>query len=82
MDIRLTVQSESLRLEDGFNLPRFLLEMVSQVFQLLRFEAAKRNRLMKQCFIVCEAAGQDIYDVMQAIFLKETGLDKYIPLPA
>jgi hypothetical protein len=45
-------------------------------------EAAERNRLMNQCFNVCEAAGQDVYDVMQEIFLTETGLDKFIPLPS
>jgi hypothetical protein len=45
-------------------------------------EAEIRNRLMEQCFDVCEAAGQDIYSVMQEIFLIETGLDKYIPLPS
>jgi hypothetical protein len=46
-------------------------------------EAAKiRNRLMAQSFDVCEAAGQDIYSIMQEIFFIETGLDKYIPLPS
>jgi hypothetical protein len=45
-------------------------------------EAAKRNRLMNQCFGICDAAGQDVYNVMQEIFLIETGLDKYIPLPS
>jgi hypothetical protein len=44
--------------------------------------AAERNRLMDQCFGVCEAAGQDVYSVMQEIFLIETGLDKFIPLPS
>ncbi|WP_158993954.1 hypothetical protein [Mucilaginibacter sp. L196] len=45
-------------------------------------EAAERNRLMGKCITVCEAAGQDVYSVMQEIFLIETGLDKYIPLPS
>ena len=45
-------------------------------------EAEIRNRLMEQSFEVCESAGQDIYSVMQEIFLIETGLDKYIPLPS
>ena len=45
-------------------------------------EATDRNLLMGQCFAVCEAAGQDVYSVMQEIFLIETGLDKYIPLPS
>lgn len=45
-------------------------------------EAETRNRLMEKCFDVCEEAGQDVYSVMQEIFLTETGLDKYIPLPS
>ena len=45
-------------------------------------EAAIRNTLMNKCFDVCEAAGKDVYSVMQEIYLIETGLDKYIPLPS
>ena len=45
-------------------------------------EAMLRNRLNDQCFEVCEAAGADIYDISMEIFLKETGLDKHIPLPS
>jgi hypothetical protein len=45
-------------------------------------EAEIRNRLMEQCFDICEEAGKDVYSVMQEIFLIETGLDKYIPLPS
>lgn len=45
-------------------------------------EAEIRNRLMEKCFDVCEAAGKDVYSVMQEIFLIETGLDKFIPLPS
>jgi len=45
-------------------------------------ESEIRNELMCQCFEVCEASGEDIYNLMQEIFLIETGLDKYIPLPS
>jgi hypothetical protein len=45
-------------------------------------EALLRNRLNAQCFEVCESAGADIYDISMEIFLKETGLDKFIPLPS
>ncbi|HWZ15433.1 MAG TPA: hypothetical protein VNW95_09365 [Mucilaginibacter sp.] len=45
-------------------------------------EAAIRNDLMSKAFEICENSGIDIYDMMQEIFLKETGLDKYIPLPS
>jgi hypothetical protein len=41
-----------------------------------------RNNLMAQSFDICEAAGLDIYDVIQEIYLKESGLDKFIPLPS
>lgn len=44
-------------------------------------EAGTRNRLMEECFQVCEESGLDIYDISQEVFLKETGLYKYIPLP-
>jgi hypothetical protein len=45
-------------------------------------EASLRNRLMSRCFDICESAGLDVYDVMQEVFLMETGLNKYIPLPS
>ncbi len=32
-------------------------------------EAAERNRLTEQCFMVCEAEKRDVYDVMQEVFL-------------
>jgi hypothetical protein len=45
-------------------------------------EAALRNALMEQSFDVCEIEGADIYDIMQEVFLKETGLDQELPLPS
>jgi len=45
-------------------------------------EAMMRNMLMRQSFEVCEKLNEDIYNIMQEIFLIETGLDKYIPLPS
>jgi hypothetical protein len=45
-------------------------------------EAEIRNRLMEQCFKTCRAEGHDVYNIMQEVFLIETGLDKYIPLPS
>jgi hypothetical protein len=45
-------------------------------------EALLRNQLNDQCFEVCEAAGADIYNISMEIFLKETGLDEFIPLPS
>ena len=45
-------------------------------------EADFRNNLMSQCFEVCQKNGIDIYDTMSEVVLKETGLDKFIPLPS
>jgi hypothetical protein len=45
-------------------------------------QAAFRNELMNQCFTVCEKNGINIYDTMNEVTLKETGLDKFIPLPS
>lgn len=42
-------------------------------------EACLRNKLMEQCFAVCEKEGQDIYSYMMDILLEETGLVKIIP---
>lgn len=41
-----------------------------------------RNRLMQESFTVCAEAGIDIYNLMQEVYLVETGLGKYIPLPS
>ena len=45
-------------------------------------DAIIRNHLMQRSFEVCDKSGVDIYDLMQEIYLKETGLDKFIPLPS
>ncbi|HEY4325116.1 MAG TPA: hypothetical protein VGN20_14060 [Mucilaginibacter sp.] len=45
-------------------------------------EAALRNRLMNEAFDICEQENTDLYSLMQEIFLIDTGLDKYIPLPS
>lgn len=45
-------------------------------------EAEIRNRLMDQCFEVCEREGVDIYSIMLEVTLIETGMDKFIPLPS
>lgn len=45
-------------------------------------EAEVRNKLMNNCFEVCEKEGVDIYTLMLEVSLKETGMDKFIPLPS
>lgn len=41
-----------------------------------------RNKLMKQALYVCEKQGVDIYDLTMTVYLIQTGLDKFIPLPS
>jgi hypothetical protein len=48
----------------------------------VREDAILRNKLMMGAFEICELFNEDIYDLMQEIYLVETGLDKYIPLPS
>jgi hypothetical protein len=45
-------------------------------------EADFRDKLMEKSYSICEEIGIDIYDTMQEIYLKETGLDQFIPLPS
>jgi hypothetical protein len=45
-------------------------------------QAEKRNKLMNDCFDLCEKEGADIYEIMLEVTLIETGLDKVIPLPS
>jgi len=45
-------------------------------------EAASRNLLMIKSFEVCEKASVDIYSLMHEIFLLQTGLYRFIPLPS
>lgn len=45
-------------------------------------EAAIRNELNYKCFDLCEQVGEDIYNLSQEVYLIETGLDKFIPLPS
>lgn len=47
-----------------------------------KIEAKKRNRLMNECFEICDKEGADIYEIMLEVTLKETGLDMVIPLPS
>lgn len=45
-------------------------------------EAAFRDGLMDRAFEVCRHVDVDIYDLSMEIFLLETGMDKFIPLPS
>lgn len=45
-------------------------------------EATIRNTLMNKSFEICENANVDIYDLMMELHLKESGLDRFIPLPS
>lgn len=43
-------------------------------------QAKDRNKLMDKCFQVCEKEDVDIYSIMLEVSLKETGMDKLVPL--
>ncbi len=45
-------------------------------------EAELRNELMNQCFTIFEKNGVDLCHTMSEVALKESGLDKFIPLPS
>lgn len=45
-------------------------------------EAMRLNGLLEKCFEICEKERIDIYNLSMEIFLKKTGLDKFIPLPS
>ena len=44
-------------------------------------QADLRDSLMSQAFDICYKSDIDIYDLSMEIFLLETGMDKFIPLP-
>ena len=43
-------------------------------------EAEFRNRLMDDCFRICQTFSEDIYSIMGDVLLVETRMDKFIPL--
>ena len=45
-------------------------------------EAIMRNQLMNECFIICNLEKKDIYALTNEVYLKRTGLDRFIPLPS
>lgn len=65
--------------DDDFN---YYVSVGSGEATYTREEAEKRNYLMGVSFKICEGSQVDIYDLMQEIYLKATGLDKFIPLPS
>lgn len=65
--------------DDDFN---DYINLETQMPTYTKQEADFRNDLMSQCFKVCQKNGIDIYDTMSEVTLKETGLDKFIPLPS
>jgi hypothetical protein len=41
-------------------------------------DADHRNKLMEECFEICEKEKVDIYEIMTVVYLRETELDKII----
>lgn len=44
--------------------------------------ASLRNKLMDECYAICQNENKDIYSLMLEVTLKETGMDQNIPLPS
>jgi hypothetical protein len=59
-----------------------MISVETQEYTYTSDEAELRNTLMRQCIEVCKKNNISIYDFMQKIYLKETELDKFIPLPS
>lgn len=75
----LTAEGLSFHPDDDFN---DYINFTSGEPSYTREEAEIRNKLMNECFDVCENEGIDIYEVMMEEMLLESGLDKIIPLPS
>jgi hypothetical protein len=65
--------------DDDFN-DMINLESKEAIYK--KVDADFRNKLMKQCFRLCNKNNVDIYEFMLETYLKETGLDAYVPLPS
>lgn len=76
---QLTAEGLSFHPDDDFN---DYINFTTQTPSYGPEDAELRNELMNECFDVCEKERVDIYDVMMEELLKESGLDKIIPLPS
>ncbi len=77
--LQLTKEGLSFHPDDDFN--NYILRKTHEPFYTTK-EAEARNELMNQSFLVCKNNNIDIYDTMLEVYLKETKLDKFIPLPS
>lgn len=75
----LTAEGLSFHPDDDFN---DYINFTSGEPSYTSEEAEIRNKLMNECFDVCENEGIDIYEVMMEEMLLESSLDKIIPLPS
>lgn len=76
---QLTAEGLSFHPDDDFN---DYINFTNNQPSYTKEEADVRNELMNECFDVCEKEGLDIYEIMMAELLIESGLDKIIPLPS
>lgn len=70
---QLIKEGVSFHCDDDFN---DYVNLESKKKTYSKRQAHFRNSLMNQCFAVCEKSRIDIYDVMNEISRRETGLDK------
>lgn len=76
---QLVKEGVNFHCDDDFNC---YINIETQKPTYTKQEADFRNKLMNQCFAVCKKNNVDVYDTMFEIVLKETGLDKFFPLPS
>ena len=76
---QLTAEGLSFHPDDDFN---DYVNITNNTPFYNKEDAEFRNKLMNECFDVCEKEGLDIYEIMMEELLLESGLDKIIPLPS
>jgi len=76
---QLTAEGLSFHPDDDFN---DYVNLTNNTPSYNNEDADLRNKLMNECFDVCENEGLDIYEIMMEELLLESGLDKIIPLPS
>lgn len=76
---QLAAEGLSFHADDDFN---DYVNFTNNTPSYNKEDAELRNKLMNECFDVCEKEGLDIYEIIMEELLLESGLDKIIPLPS
>lgn len=76
---KLTAEGLSFHPDDDFN---DYVNFTNNTLFYNSEEAELRNKLMNDCFDVCEKEGSDIYEIMMEEQSQESGLDISKPIPS